>query len=90
MRDSKQQFIVESVSRTAIAEEINDFLAMTGASETLPVLQEDDDRLTDEICQEFACGLHQADVEADGNPSSRDDLVDDLITRLLQKMGVEI
>lgn len=59
---------------------------MTGASDTLPVLQEDDDRLTDEICQEFARGLHQAD----GNPSSRDDLVDDLITRLLQKMGIEI
>ncbi len=63
MRDPKQRFIVNTVTREQIAESLNNYLEDPKSPNRLA---NNDDRLTNELCQEYANRLGDLDeLDAD-------------------------
>lgn len=61
MADPKAKFTVTYITREGIAEDLNDYYQAHTETEETPIAS-DDDRLTDEICQEVADKLNEIDV----------------------------
>jgi hypothetical protein len=75
--DSNDRFIVATVTRGGIAEELNDHLER-------PEFRPDDDRLTDEVCRAYAEALGELD---DHDPGF-DEAYCALLDRLLGRLGI--
>jgi hypothetical protein len=59
----EQVFVVQSVTRSEIADTINGVIQNEGWK--IPEFTPDDDRLTDEVCQSIADGTNEAICEVD-------------------------
>ncbi len=59
MLNPEQLFIVSTVSRQDLCDEINHCLDEGDYLEPMPP---EDDRLTDELCQKYADGLHKISI----------------------------
>jgi len=85
MRDSKQLFTTNAVTREGIAEELNLTLECCELEERIAP---DDDRLTDEICQQYADaigGIDELDVEENVTEAEAS-----ICERILKAMGIDV
>lgn len=54
MHNPHQQFVTGTISRAHIADSLNDILSNTDHFSSIEPFEDDDDRLTDEVCQMIA------------------------------------
>lgn len=87
MADPKKLFVVSAVSREGIAEALNEYLDDNEAL-TDDRLQFDDDRLTDEICEAYATGLGEIDLQ-DSTEAMVEEAECDLFDRVLRMVGID-
>lgn len=79
MADPTARFIVSVITRADIAERLNDFL--------VDEIRADDDRLTDELCQNFAEQLQVIDTDYTTD-EARDEAEANLCCNTLLAMGI--
>lgn len=60
MRDPNQVFVISAITRAGIAEDLNEWLEEGTLEDRLAI---DDDRLTDEICAEYAQKVGEVDED---------------------------
>lgn len=82
MAAALQQFIVITIMRCDIADMLNDVI--TARSLSIPLFTQDDDRLTDEICQEAAGELGEV-LDANLGEEDRGDEERSVMLILLEK-----
>lgn len=82
MADPNQVFIISAISRKQIAEDLNEFLDEQEVAGDR--LTPDDDRLTPELCREYADSLYYVDR------MNEQEVVDETMERILHKIGFKI
>jgi hypothetical protein len=84
MSKADQEFVVKTITRREIAEELNEYTA--DMRSLIREFKEDDDRLTDEVCQKYARNVVDEEVAYnDDNEEDREIELD----YLLQSMGYD-
>ena len=81
--DPTQLFVVNAISRGGFADDLNELFTNTAPE---PEFAQDDDRLTDAICQKYADALGDMDED---NPSY-DEKHAELLVALLLDIGIDI
>lgn len=85
MADPNAQFVVTHVTRGSIAENLNDYYEnYTGNHGQLTA---DDDRLTDEICRQFATFLGNLDT-SDMSPNAKDEAEQEMFYGILESISL--
>ena len=87
VRDPEQLFVMNAITRKWIAENLQDCRKFCGYKHPIgpQEIAEDDDRLTDEICEAFAKAV--GEIDQDFNEETQDDLERTIITNTLEAMG---
>lgn len=81
--DPKKLFVINAIDRKGVAEELNDYLEDHGQKR---VVADDDDRLTDEICQRYADSL--ASIDEDESEDVRDEIAASFCYDILDSLGL--
>lgn len=81
-----QEFVIDSVSRRDIAELANGYMEYTGSYGDAETVASDDDRLTYEICCEYASAL--CDIDDDASADFRGEAQHAAIAHLIERIGI--
>ena len=81
-----QEFVIDSVSRRDIAELANGYMEYTGSYGDAEAVTSDDDRLTDEVCREYARAL--CDIDDDASADFRGEAQHAAIVYLIERIGI--
>lgn len=87
MLDPTEIFVVNTITRQAIAGDLSFYLDMNGVPRDEEYITEDDDRLTPEVCREYAHALGNIDLQ-DLSEEDGHDAELELMRATLLKIGV--
>ena len=85
MHDPKQLFVVSAITRESIAEDLNVILEVSDVDDRL---LPDDDRLTDEVCREYAKELGEIDLDLPQFAQDEEEVL--LCERVIKSIGIDI
>ena len=83
--DRDQSFVIDSITRCEIADAANDWMSSTNTYGDVR-LDLDDDRLTDEVCREYARAL--GDIDDDSSVDFRAEAEISAIAHLIESVGI--
>ncbi len=84
--DPKKLFVVSAVTREGIAADLNDYLQNC---EDERRVTDDDDRLTDEVCQYYADLVSEIECGEDMTEGDKEEAFEQAFADTLAKIGIE-